>query len=156
MGYGPLGGNLQASREHGKTPSVPDPGRNPPHRSQAARMNATLENRVDAGLSQAQGGKDSHCPSPGRLPPPFTSAQSLPLFPELRFPQGPIQARVMIKARIDEHFLCARPGLGPPDPCSHQILTTARGHGGCSLLAKLRFTEVRGPISRSRCQGPGD
>ena len=69
MGYGPLGGNLRVSREHGKTPSVPHPGRNPPHRSQAARMNATLENRVDAGLSQAQGGKDSYCPSPGRLPP---------------------------------------------------------------------------------------
>lgn len=45
-----------------------------PHYSQAERIKATLENKVDLGLGQAQGGEDSHChPQGGSLPhsPPY-------------------------------------------------------------------------------------
>lgn len=108
MSYKPLGGNLPTNRGHGKIPRVLLSEGPLPHCSQAVTMNAALENKVDTGLSQTQGAEDSCCLSPGRLPPPFTSVQLLPLFPELCFPQGPIQVRGMIKATIDEHFLCAR------------------------------------------------
>lgn len=149
MSCEPLGG-------HGKLPRVPRGLGAPPTPpcSQALRLNAALENKVDSGLSQTRRGEDSRCPSPGRRPPPLTSVQSLPLFPELGFPRGPIQARVMIKAAIDEHFLCARHWAESSRPIS-SLNSHHRPTGLVHMVPKMRLTEVRGPVSRSRWQGRG-
>lgn len=115
MSCKPLGG-------HGKMPRVPQSSGSTPRSwplFPGLAAECCLENRADSGLSQTQRGEDSCCLSPGRCPPPLTSVQSLPLFPELGFPRGPIQAGVVIKAAIDEHFLCARHWAESSGPSPH-------------------------------------
>lgn len=79
-------------------------------------MNAIAENKMEIEFSQAQEGQGLSLLVPGEAPSPSHLCTIASSVPQLCFPQGLIQARLVIKATIDGHFLCARHWAGPARP----------------------------------------